>query len=93
VLQRAGYVHALRVGNRNGGEASGGAIPEPSTVPYTTVTPHLNPLTSRAALARALARDRPRESRVWITEVTVARLRDRVCDGGCARPAAPQAQR
>jgi hypothetical protein len=72
------------------GEASRGALAEASTVPYATILPHLNPLASRAAAAR----DHPRASLVpWIDEATAAGFRGSLCDGGCARPAARQAQR
>ena len=63
---------------------------EPSTVPYATVFQHLNALASEAAAGR----DRPHASLVHrVIEVTVARLRNRVCDGRCAQAAARQAQR
>jgi hypothetical protein len=58
--------------------------------PYTTVFRHLDPLASRAAVAR----DRPRASLVHsITEATVAGFRDPACDRPHARAAARQAQR
>jgi hypothetical protein len=60
---------------------------EPSTVPYATVSQHLNPLASAAAVAR----DPPRASLVhWTTEAT-AGFGGRVC-GRHAQPA-PQPPR
>jgi hypothetical protein len=71
-------------------EASREPIAEPSTVPYAIAFQHLNPLASHAAVGR----ERPRASLIhWITAATVAGLRDLVCDGRCARPAARKAQR
>jgi hypothetical protein len=60
-----------------------------AAVPYATVSQHLNPLASAAAVAR----DPPRASLVhWITQATVVELSGPVC-GRYAQPAPCQPQR
>jgi hypothetical protein len=89
VLQR-GLSWARLRGFRAGNGGAAIARTDRRTVyrPYATVFQHLNPLASRAAVAR----DRPRASLVrWITEVVG--FRDPFCDGRSRQPALRQAQR